>query len=146
MPWKSEAVKLSGYRGPAKNREVEDYYNGSPNRHNAKNHDLKLIQFNEHYNIHEYPPTEEEGEPLPVGFQINLRNVLEVNEVSQICTLETTIRLYWQDTRVKMKPKKNKTSTYVTLNPKAADHFWIPDIFIDQVQLMCFPHIAEEHL
>ena len=34
--------------------------------------------------------------------QINLRNVLEVNEVSQICSLETTIRMYWVDPRVRM--------------------------------------------
>ena len=63
-----------------------------------KNPDLKLISFTHDYNIHEYPPTES-GKPLKVGFQINLRNVLEVNEVSQICSLETTIRMYWVDPR-----------------------------------------------
>ena len=63
-----------------------------------RNPDLKLISFTPDYNIHEYPPTEN-GHPLKVQFQINLRNVLEVDEVSQICSLETTIRMYWVDSR-----------------------------------------------
>ena len=51
--------------------------------------------------------------------------------MSQVCALETTIRLYWVDHRVKMAfPNLDE---YVTLNPKAAERFWIPDIFIDQV-------------
>jgi hypothetical protein len=52
---------------------------------------LKLVTFDAGYNIHEYP-SPDSGQPLKVGFQINLRNVLEVNEVSQLCSLETTIR------------------------------------------------------
>lgn len=65
-----------------------------------KDQELKLISFTPDYNIHEYPPTKNE-KPLKVGFQINLRNVLEINEVSQICSLETTIRMYWVDPRYK---------------------------------------------
>lgn len=59
--------------------------------------ELKLVSFEEGYNVHEHPRPDEEDEPLSVMFQINLRNLLEVNEVSQICSLETTIRIYWRD-------------------------------------------------
>ena len=62
-----------------------------------------------------------------MDFQVNLRNVLEVNEVSQIVTLETTIRMFWTDSRVKVKPGSFSSELdYVTLNPKAAGNFWIP--------------------
>ena len=97
--------------------------------------ELKLIKFDQDYNIHSYPTKgikSNQSLPLEVEFQINLRNVLEVNEVSQICTLETTIRLYWQDSRVKLR-SEDTDEQYITLNPRAARHFWIPDIFIDQV-------------
>ena len=93
--------------------------------------ELKSIKFDDDYNYHSYPKPLNQSEPLDVEFQVNLRNVLEVNEVSQICALETTIRMYWVDQRVKMAyPNLHE---YVTLNPKAAERFWIPDIFIDQV-------------
>ena len=93
--------------------------------------ELKSIKFDDDYNYHSYPKPLNRSEPLDIGFQVNLRNVLEVNELSQICALETTIRLYWVDHRVKMAfPNLHE---YVTLNPKAAERFWIPDIFIDQV-------------
>ena len=99
---------------------------------NNNNDELRLIQFTDDYNIHSYPkPIENEDLPLDVEFQINLRNVLEVNEVSQICTLETTIRLFWQDSRVSL--RQQVLDHYITLNPSAAHNFWIPDIFIDQV-------------
>ena len=52
--------------------------------------------------------------------------------MSQICTLETTIRLYWKDERVRIASPLTDLD-YVTLNPQAAHLFWIPDVFIDQV-------------
>ena len=76
------------------------------NNDNISRDELRLIQFTEDYNIHSYPkPIENETLPLNVEFQINLRNVLEVNEVSQICTLEPTIRLFWKDSRVSLRQK-----------------------------------------
>ena len=99
----------------------------------------KLVQFTPDYNIHEYPAPKN-GTPLKVEFQVNLRNVLEVNEVSQICTLETTIRMFWLDARVTLRPElQNSQMEYVTLNPKAADNFWIPDIFVDQAKALRIP-------
>ena len=97
------------------------------------NSTLYYLEFNKDYNLHSYPrPRPNESLPLEVGFQVNLRNVLEVNEVSQICTLETTIRLYWKDERVRIASPLTNLD-YVSLNPQAAHLFWIPDVFIDQV-------------
>ena len=102
----------------------------------------KLIRLAPDYNIHEHPAPKN-GTPLHVDFQINLRNLLEVNEVSQILTLETTIRMFWLDERVSIKPEflKNHTNEteYITLNPKSADYFWIPDIFVDQAKELRIP-------
>ena len=75
-----------------------------------------------------------------MDFQVNLRNVLEVNEVSQICTLETTIRMFWTDWRVKLKQSGLQSElSYVTLNPSAADMFWIPGIVHFDSLLRCLP-------
>ena len=102
----------------------------------------KLIQFAPDYNIHEHPAPKN-GTPLHVDFQINLRNLLEVNEVSQILTLETTIRMFWLDERVSIKSEFLKShdidTEYITLNPKSADYFWIPDIFVDQAKDLRIP-------
>ena len=112
-----------------------DNFSTANNNNNIIRDELRLIQFTEDYNIHSYPkPIENETLPLNVEFQINLRNVLEVNEVSQICTLETTIRLFWKDSRVSLR-QQVLDNHYITLNPSAAHNFWIPDIFIDQVKI-----------
>ena len=93
------------------------------------------------YNIHE-APVRNDGNPIDVNFTINLRNILEVNEVAQLISLETSIRLFWKDFRVRADmPKHNAThnKTYMTLNPKAAQYFWIPDIFIDRSKMLRVP-------
>ena len=81
------------------------------------------------YSIHE-APIRKDGVPIDVNFTINLRNILEVNEVSQLISMETSIRMFWKDYRVQ--PELGNGKEYITLNPIAAKHFWIPDIFIDQ--------------
>jgi hypothetical protein len=127
-----EEEKQRGRRGDGK-----DHYS----RPNTQ--DLKLISMSPDYNYHEYPPTSAGEEGFHVGFQINLRNVLEVNEVSQICSLEMTIRMYWIDTRIAPRAEQLAKTVggldYVTLNPKAAEHLWIPDIFIDQAKELRIP-------
>ena len=78
-------------------------------------------------------------------------------EVEQLITIETTIRMMWTDTRARIKEEKDKDEEvevgltnqtnleglaqkkqfkpdYVTINPRLAKHFWIPDIFIDQAK------------
>ena len=37
-----------------------------------------------------------------VNFSINLRNVLEVNEVAETVSVETTVRMFWYDSRVEL--------------------------------------------
>ena len=39
---------------------------------------------------------------LRVNFSINLRNVLEVNEVAETVSVETTVRMFWYDSRVEL--------------------------------------------
>ena len=62
---------------------------------------------------------------------LNLRNILEVDEKAQFVSLETTLRMYWKDQRIKGNPLGGED--FVNVNGKAIELFWIPDIFIDQV-------------
>ena len=94
------------------------------------------VHIEPNYNIHEAPIRNNSG-PIDVNFTMNLRNILEVNEVAQIISLETSIRMFWKDWRVRadLEPK----TKYMTLNPSAAKHFWIPDIFIDRSKMVRVP-------
>merc|ERR1719410_231215 len=78
------------------------------------------VSFSEDYNSQLLPPTEDGG-PVVIQASINLRNILDVAEKEQIISLETTLRLYWKDTRVKPLEKylegEDQTGQYVTLNP-----------------------------
>ena len=57
---------------------------------------------------------------------------MEVNEKAQYITLETSIRMYWRDSRVKSNPKSNSGVEFVSINGDQIHKFWVPDIFIDQ--------------
>ena len=103
---------------------------------NCENTIHPSVHIDPDYNIHE-APVNKNGGPIDVNFTINLRNILEVNEVAQIISLETSIRLFWKDWRVSADLPVNKT--YMTLNPTAAKHFWIPDIFIDRSKMIRIP-------
>ena len=95
----------------------------------GKTHFHPKVHLSPNYNIHE-APIYTEGVPIDVNFTINLRNILEVNEVAQLISMETSIRMYWKDWRVRADIEDGKE--YLALNPNAAKHFWVPDVFIDQ--------------
>ena len=106
----------------------------SPNFGNTHFH--PKIHFQPNYSIHE-APIYKKNVPIDVNFTINLRNILEVNEVSQLISVETSVRMMWKDYRVHAELEKD--AEYVPLNPKAAEHFWIPDIFIDRSKSVRVP-------
>ena len=93
------------------------------------------MRLTENYNYHLPPPR---LGPVRVNFSINLRNVLEVNEVSETVSLETTLRMFWRDERLSLKmealPERFESldKDFVTLHPSVAEMIWVPDIFIDQ--------------
>jgi len=100
------------------------------------------VILSEGYSANERPPTKE-GQPVLIESSINLRNILDVAEKEQIISLETTLRLYWKDERIKPKQKfldsKDSLGTYLTLNPSRASKFWMPDVFIDQAKALRIP-------
>merc|ERR1712241_1222592 len=100
------------------------------------------VSFPQDYNSQLRPPTED-GKPVLIEASINLRNILGVGEKDQIISLETTLRLYWKDTRVKPKPQfldsNDSVGEYFTLNPDKATKFWMPDVFIDQAKALRVP-------
>ena len=94
-----------------------------------------ILKITDDYN-HHLPPQQEY--PIRVNFSINLRNVLEVNEVAETVSLETTLRMYWRDERLSLNfeslPESFFTHNkqFISLHPDVANMIWIPDIFIDQ--------------
>merc|ERR1719513_116721 len=100
------------------------------------------VEFTEDYSVHERPPAKE-GEPVLIEASINLRNILDVAEKEQIVSLETTLRLYWKDERIKPAANtldsEDSVGQYITLNPSQAEKFWMPDVFIDQAKALRIP-------
>ena len=88
------------------------------------------------YDFHEIPPTG--GKPLIVEASINFSNILEVLETQQLISLETSLRLYWRDARVKpvrsFLESNDSSGSYISLNPEFANMIWMPDIFIDKTK------------
>ena len=101
----------------------------------------KKFEVAEGYNMHELPPTD--GEPLLIQASINLRNILDVSEKQQLITIETTLRFFWKDKRVRPVKKflefSDSLGQYTTLNPNMAHKFWMPDIFIDKAKAVRKP-------
>ena len=63
--------------------------------------------------------------------------------MEQILTIEMTIRMTWTDNRARIRETSltgsNESNVgqdpeYVTINPRLAKYFWIPDVFIDQAK------------
>jgi len=94
------------------------------------------------YNIHERP-IEEGGGPLMVNASINVRNILDIDEKAQLVSLETTLRFFWKDRRIKPKAEflesEDSFGLYTSLNPSMANNMWMPDIFIDQAKALRTP-------
>jgi len=92
------------------------------------------------YNLHERPPS---NGPLHIQASLNLRNILDIDEKAQIVSLETTLRFFWTDSRIRPKEKYlesfDSMGNYTTLNPTFAKILWMPDIFIDQAKALRIP-------
>ena len=61
-----------------------------------------------------------------------------MNEITQIVTMEVSLRLHWFDKRIAMNNATLESlaedQDFLTLNPRIARHIWVPDIFIDQAK------------
>lgn len=59
-----------------------------------------------------------------------LFQIFQVDEISQIVTIEVSLRLHWFDERLKIAEETlqsmKKDEEYITLNPRLAKYFWIP--------------------
>ena len=59
-----------------------------------------------------------------------LFQIFQVDEISQIVTIEVSLRLHWFDERIKIAEETQQSmgqdEEYVTLNPRLAKYFWIP--------------------
>ena len=65
--------------------------------------------------------------PLPPILTIP---TFQVDEITQIVTMEVSLRLHWFDERIKIAEETlqsmGQDEEYVTLNPRLAKYFWIP--------------------
>ena len=99
------------------------------------------------YQPDEKPP----GNPILVKASLNLRNIISVSEINQRISLETTLRLFWKDSRIGFEPDPVSTKrvdssgkTYVLFPPGKADSIWMPDIFLDQAVNIRRPKIFSQ--
>lgn len=51
--------------------------------------------------------------------------------------------MFWKDPRVRLDRRalanKPDNQNYITLNPKVAHHFWVPDVFLDRAKSVRVP-------
>lgn len=108
-------------------------------KNRSRHHDIhEFLDIHPHYNVHRYPKPNEGG-PLHVNFSINVRSIFTFNEMEEILSLEASLRMYWKDTRVRVRLPEDWPKKYITLNPAMAEKFWIPDLFIDRTKSLRIP-------
>ena len=62
------------------------------------------------------------------------RNVLNVDEPSQLITVETSLRMTWRDPRLTVRIPAYSPTNYVFFRSDVTRHIWFPDVYIDGVQ------------
>lgn len=97
----------------------------------------EFLDIKPNYNLHQLPKPEHG--PLEVNFSINIRSIFTLNELEETLSMEASVRVYWKEPRVRAFIPKNHSKPYITLNPKMAERFWIPDLFIDRTKEMRIP-------
>ena len=54
--------------------------------------------------------------------------------ILQLVTLETTLRMYWRDPRLRVDHLLNNSSSdYILLHPETSKFIWFPDIYIGKI-------------
>lgn len=105
----------------------------------------------EHYDVHELPPPLVRNKPLHINATINVRNILEVNERAQLVTMETTLRFFWYDTRIKPKSAdkldgSDDYGNYTSMRGTFTSRIWMPDVFLDRGKAIRVPtYIVRPH-
>ncbi len=94
----------------------------------------RRIVMADNYSVHELPPVDDGG-ALAVNFSVNLRNILGVNEKDQLISLETSLRMFWHDPRVKVREGALRGRDYISLNPRVTCVVTCTDAFILLIQL-----------
>jgi len=73
---------------------------------------------------------------LSVGFEPGFEGCWEnwQHSILQLVTLETTLRMYWRDPRLRVDHLlNNSTSDYILLHPETSKFIWFPDIYIGKI-------------
>merc|ERR550534_328593 len=95
------------------------------------------------YNNQELPPHDDDTGPFLVQASVNIRNLVDLREVTQDLTVDMSVNLFWYDTRVEPNEKflhgRDAKGRYLTLTPKYADMLWTPDVYIENLKDMRGP-------
>ena len=76
------------------------------------------------------------NEVLSGGFERGFEGCWEnwQHSILQLVTLETTLRMYWRDPRLRVDHLlNNSTSDYILLHPETSKFIWFPDIYIGKI-------------
>lgn len=98
----------------------------------------EFLELKPGYNLHQYPKNHY-GLPVTVNFSVNVRSIFSLNEKEEILSTEMSIRMYWKESRLRLNLPDDYPRNYITLHPKVAESFWIPDVFIDRAKTVRVP-------
>ena len=74
-----------------------------------------------------------------ITFFSQCRNVLKVDEPSQLVTVETSLRMTWIDQRLNVTIPKGIPTNYIRFGPDVMKYIWIPDVYIDGLKDLRMP-------
>ena len=60
--------------------------------------------------------------------------MLNVDEPAQLITVETSLRMTWQDRRLKVILPEDSPTNYIRFGSEVTRHIWFPDVYIDGIQ------------
>lgn len=91
------------------------------------------------YNINQVPPSPEPNVPLLVNFSMNLKSILDIDERGQMISIESTLRVSWYDTRIRVDIPKENPNEYLRLNRNPTEKIFFPDVFVDKAKDLRIP-------
>ncbi len=87
----------------------------------------------EDYDVNVPPPFPHPNGSVVVNVSIYLGAILEVDEPNQMIRLETTLRFYWNDSRIDVALPDDDRLGYVLRNRDTIKDIWFPDIYVDDM-------------
>lgn len=64
---------------------------------------------------------------------------MNVDEPSQLISVETSLRMTWRDSRLNVTIPEGLSDDFVLFGPDVMKYIWVPDVYIDGIQELRMP-------